>query len=664
MNWKSVLILVGCSILVSEAAAQNNEKSLADSVIVHKLLDSSKVYINSDPERSLEIAQEARKLAHGIGFVKGEALALKNMGLVYYFQSKNVQTLQFWNESLSLLQQLKDDRGVANLYGNIGAVYANQGDEVNALKYHLESLRLAERTGDEIREFYALNNIAGIYFEKKGTWDKALDYLLKAFPLAEKTNNKEALGLILGNIGEIYFEQGNFDKASEYYNKSLRMGATENSPFALNGLGKLSLKRNDFTQALKYHNEALGVAEKLNDIHKVNSLQGIANVYLANKDYKLALEYFNKAEITAVQQKSFPSLKVLYEQMATTYADIGDHKQAFAYQKQLGTVKDTLFSETAQKKLGLLQFEFDLEKKQGEIKVLTKDKALREEQLNRQRLAKNAFMVGLFLLGAIIFIIYRSYRMKVRTNKILDRQNEQIEGLLLNILPHEVKKELQTTGYATPRSYQSASVLFTDFKGFTQIADKLSPESLVRELNNCFIAFDNIIEKYGLEKIKTIGDSYMCAGGIPTPDDEHPYKIVRAGLEIQNYIVKNNLKRKAEGLQPWDIRIGIHVGPVVAGVVGKKKYAYDIWGSTVNIASRMESSGVPGQVNISSATYELVKDQFNCIHRGKILAKNLGEIDMYLIEHDYENGEELFKENQLVAEQHENVNLLNPSIIM
>src|SRR5262249_38720427 len=150
-----------------------------------------------------------------------------------------------------------------------------------------------------------------------------------------------------------------------------------------------------------------------------------------------------------------------------------------------------------------------------------------------------------------------------------------------NILPLEVARELQEHGQAKPKFFDVVSVLFTDFKSFTKMADSLSPQEIVTELNECFVAFDDIIDKYGLEKIKTIGDSYMCAGGIPTPDNNHPIRMVQAGLEIKEYIKKRNEIRKSLGLPPWELRIGIHVGPIVAGVVGRKKYAYDIWGSTV-----------------------------------------------------------------------------------
>jgi class 3 adenylate cyclase len=197
-----------------------------------------------------------------------------------------------------------------------------------------------------------------------------------------------------------------------------------------------------------------------------------------------------------------------------------------------------------------------------------------------------------------------------------------------------VADELQTNGEAKPRQFGEASILFTDFKGFTSIADKLSPGEVVKELNECFIAFDGIIEKYNLEKIKTIGDAYMCAGNIPSPDPGHAYKIVKAAIEIQDFVERYNIRRAENGLEAWEIRIGVHIGPIVAGVVGKKKYAYDIWGSAVNIASRMESNGTPGKVNISADTHEIVKVWFECSYRGKIYAKNLGDLDMYYIEYE------------------------------
>jgi class 3 adenylate cyclase len=377
------------------------------------------------------------------------------------------------------------------------------------------------------------------------------------------------------------------------------------------------------------------IAEKLDDeLQHMRAFKGIANISVEQKDYKLAINYYQKAKTLAENLQANVELKEIYEEMSVIYSKIGDYSNAFLFKSKYANIKDTLYNVETAKKLKDFQFDFDLTKKQGEINLLTKDKELSEAELARQRFARNALAIGAVMLLIIAFVIYRNYRIKAKSNKILDKQKDEIEHLLLNILPAEVAEELQTTGHSTPRHYENVSVLFTDFKGFTTIADKFTPVELVKELNTCFMAFDNIIEKYGLEKIKTIGDSYMCAGGIPVPDDKHVYNIVKAGLEIQKFIETYNDSCKLIGRECWNIRIGIHVGPVVAGVVGKKKYAYDIWGSTVNIASRMESNGAPEKVNISSTTYELIKDRFVFHHRGKIHAKNVGEIDMYFVENE------------------------------
>lgn len=214
----------------------------------------------------------------------------------------------------------------------------------------------------------------------------------------------------------------------------------------------------------------------------------------------------------------------------------------------------------------------------------------------------------------------------------IEMEKKKSDDLLLNILPKETANELKESGTSRPRRFEQVTVMFTDFKGFTMVAEKLSPEELVQEIHYCFSRFDEIALRHGLEKIKTIGDAYMCAGGLPVPNDTHPVDVVRVGLEIRDFMRELKRERDAAGKLCFELRLGIHTGPVVAGIVGINKFQYDIWGDTVNTASRMESSGEVGQVNISEDTWKLVKDHFKCTPRGKIPAKNKGEIGMYFVD--------------------------------
>jgi PAS domain S-box-containing protein len=213
----------------------------------------------------------------------------------------------------------------------------------------------------------------------------------------------------------------------------------------------------------------------------------------------------------------------------------------------------------------------------------------------------------------------------------VDKLREESERLLLNVLPQSVADELKTVGTVKPVTYERASVLFTDFKGFTNYAEKVTPEFLINELDLCFSSFDNILQKYSIEKLKTIGDAYMCAGGIPEKNKRNPFEVVLAALEMANFIETIKKIKMARGEPFFELRIGIHTGPLVAGVVGVKKFAYDIWGDTVNIASRMESSGEPGKVNISKDTHQIVKDFFDCTSRGMVYAKRKGDMEMFFV---------------------------------
>ena len=215
--------------------------------------------------------------------------------------------------------------------------------------------------------------------------------------------------------------------------------------------------------------------------------------------------------------------------------------------------------------------------------------------------------------------------------RALESEKARSDELLLNILPAKIADELKTRNEVEPRHYDSVTIMFTDFKGFTRFAEAAEPRTLVNDLDQYFSAFDEIIERHNLEKLKTIGDAYMCAGGLPEENRTHPVDACRAALEIQEFMARANRQREKMRLPRWELRIGLHTGSVMAGVVGRKKFTYDIWGDAVNVAARMESNGAAGRIALSESTYHRVKDQFECEHHGQIEAKNKGLLDMYFL---------------------------------
>jgi adenylate cyclase len=313
-----------------------------------------------------------------------------------------------------------------------------------------------------------------------------------------------------------------------------------------------------------------------------------------------------------------------YKLLAEIYFESGDEKNANKiYQKYIAMQEQLQADERNNHTMS-----FDIEKKiadaENTIMNLTNEKKVATISRN--------YLIGIAsLLLIIAMVVFNRFRTTRKQKIIIEKEKHRSEELLLNILPAEVAEELKDTGISKAKSFDEVTVMFTDFKGFTQISEKLGAEKTVAEIDYCFSAFDNIINKHGIEKIKTIGDAYMCVGGLPKANSTHADDIVKAALEIRDFMNSYNREKLAKGEIPFEIRIGINTGPVVAGIVGVKKFAYDIWGDTVNLASRMESHGKEGEVNISGSTFELVKDKFTCSHRGKIQTKNKGEVDMYFV---------------------------------
>lgn len=369
-----------------------------------------------------------------------------------------------------------------------------------------------------------------------------------------------------------------------------------------------------------------------------NAQQEIKKLNQENQYTKLeaaaAKNEANRARVEA--QKAKAELEAKKRELSETLAKIDSAKAKLRETETALQSSEMIVKRTMEEK----------QRQEDSVKILRKEQLLQEAlmkaqetELDAQKARNTLYLViagvslSLFTVIGILFAQrHKTLRELAEKNKVIAEEKKRSDELLLNILPEEVMHELKMHGKTQARNYSKATVLFADIKDFTTISEELSPDELIEALDTYFERFDKVIEKYDIEKIKTIGDAYVCAGGVPTKSENNPDIVVKAALEFIDEIQKLRTERTKAGKRCFDFRIGIHTGQLVAGVIGVRKFAYDIWGDTVNMAARMQQAGEPNKVNVSGPTYELIKNKFACVYRGKHEAKNKGEIDMYFVE--------------------------------
>ena len=666
----------------------------ADTSKVNLLNDIAWELKASNPDTANLFLDQAIRLSQQLSFRKGEAQAYNFKGVIADINSRYPEARTNFEKALAIRLKLGDRKGVASIYSNLGNVMRSEGDLVGAMKSYQQALQMAEELRDTSRVARTYYSMAVLY-ETMGSYTEALDYIYKNLELTEAQGDLESAARSYNVIGNIKSELESFDEAMRNYRKALELhrrdedewgqaSALQNIGNALDNLGEKTDKAGSpaeglalYQDALDHYRQSLALRLKLEDVEGESSCYNNMGVCFKHlKQYETALEYFQKSlairqslndkrgiaevfngigDIKRRQQKYREALDLTqryyaiakeiqdqkYIQMALLdlsriYEATGDYKKAFEYRKSFDEYRYERINEKRlhdqESREALYGDHLKFNKQNQEI-------ALQQAQLQQATIRLYSLVGAALGLCLLAFLLYNRNRIKTRANIALAEKNEQIENekrrsddLLLNILPEETAKELKDTGVAKTRYYESVTVLFTDFKSFTEIAERCTPEALVAELDTCFKAFDTIIERHGIEKIKTIGDAYMCAGGLPETVPDHALRTVAAALEMQAFMVTRSIERKRTGLLAFDMRVGIHSGSVVAGVVGSRKFAYDIWGDTVNLAARMETAGEPGRVNISQATYALVRDQYTCTSRGRIAVKNKGEVEMYFVE--------------------------------
>lgn len=388
-------------------------------------------------------------------------------------------------------------------------------------------------------------------------------------------------------------------------------------------------------KAVKKFEEALEAAKKENNLQiQMNAHVELAELQDNVVHYKEALnhykEFSNLYKKVAAQknQQLTEKAKLLTDSVA------GLHNEVEASNTEIERKNvDLKKKESAIDSLTTKQLQSQLAIKDLELARTAKDLELKESEYRWNRLL--FILIVIALLGAFIIRGYMVKRKGLSKLKLLHKQivneKQKSDDLLLNILPGTIAEELKESGETIPSRFEEATVMFTDFEGFTNFSERHSPIELVHSVDRYFKAFDQIMKKHQIEKIKTIGDAYMCVSGIPVPYEEHAANMIRAAIECREFVNQEAMERQKLNLPFLHMRIGIHTGPLVAGVVGSHKFSYDVWGDTVNIAARMEQSGATNQINVSEKVYQLAKEVFEFEYRGEIEAKNKGRMAMYFV---------------------------------
>ncbi|HCN50566.1 MAG TPA: hypothetical protein DIT10_15980 [Chryseobacterium sp.] len=561
------------------------------------------------------------------------------LAISYSLQGDYTQSLSYFEKSISEYRKVGYKLGISSVTNNMGGTYYYLGNLPKALSCYQKVLDIQKEIKDPKTIAITTQNIGGIY-SKLEDYKNALLYYRKAYSVYIKLNDVKAIAQNLNSTGSIQVKMKDFDTANTNLSKALQIANEENDKQikieVLNNLGTLFYEQKDYPKALRYFNNTLLLAKEMNSQQYIGDSQiSIGNIYTEQGKSKEAVKKCTEGLTIAQKIGSLSLKKDACDCLYQSYKALGDSKNALIYYEKSNIFEDSLNSKETSNRM--MNMEFQKQQLTDSIAYVKREHTIQikhKEEVQKQEKQRNIFIVSLGFILVVAGGLWNRLNFVRKSRAALKIEKDRSEELLLNILPEEIAEELKQKGSVNARDFSLVSILFTDFKSFTQTAERMSPQSLVEEINICFKAFDLISEKYKIEKIKTIGDSYMAAGGIPKPDQDSLRNIVLAGLEMQAFMAKRKNENQETDKPAFEMRLGIHAGPIVAGIVGVKKFQYDVWGDTVNTASRIESNGMVGKVNISESLYQLIKDEgcFSFEYRGNIQAKGKGELKMYFVD--------------------------------
>lgn len=583
---KGIWIFTGFILLFGPESYCQNQK-LADSLekvyLKNNYEDENElnllkliIHNQNDPDVKLQYSIELIEKATKLDSVDKLLSGLLEKGNAYLRKGDLTNSLLSYFDFAQIASDIESKSDLGKVYMSIANIYSVMENHENSILYYQDALDILRKENDTLGTATTLENL-GFEYLSVAKPDSALIFLNESGQLFKALDYRLGIAYNLGNKGLAYAQLGNSTKAESSIDKAL-----------------------EITNELGEH------------FASCDFLIQMASIYVQREDYQKA-EIFAFRSLDLAQQYG---LKNQISQVNLKLSEInelsGNSLESLQYFKNHIAYRDSVHNLESVQQIANMRTNFEVSQKQLEVDLL-----------NQQKTNQKILIFSLLAILVMIGLYYRT----------ITKAKRRSDDLLLNILPSGTAEELKENGKVKAKKFESITVMFTDFQAFTKYSQKLSPEVLVESVDYYFSKFDEIIDHYGLEKIKTIGDAYMCAGGLPFETKDHPIKIIKAAFEISKFIQESENSNLGE-LAHFNIRIGINTGPVVAGVVGSKKFAYDIWGDTVNVASRMESNSEPSRINISENTYQLVKDHFDCEYRGEINVKNKGMMKMYFVQNE------------------------------
>ncbi|WP_353779996.1 adenylate/guanylate cyclase domain-containing protein [Winogradskyella sp. 3972H.M.0a.05] len=557
--------------------------------------------------------------------------ARRILAVISHDETDPDEKLFYSNKLIELIesQSVKSNRKKDSVDFFLSAAYLQKGNALQlqgefheAIDAYFKCKEASDREGDEALSSGVLVSIADTY-SMIGNSESAEKYYDEAIVLLRKNKDSINLASALLNAGDEYLNTKQFEKALKNFEESGILFEMIDYPigkaYNIGNIGMVYAEQGKHEEAKNNIYEAITILEGIEDYYAISVyLYAMSDIYQEQQDYSKALDYAYRSFDVAKTYDLKDQLSEANLRISILLELAGNPTEALARYKDHIAYRDSIINVENVQKIA----NYEVKQKDLEVENL-------EQKRKNQRIVFWSTIGVLFLIGVLAYELYKRNKFVRKTNKIIAAEKERSDNLLLNILPEETAQELKDKGSVEAKKFESVTVLFSDFKGFTHYAENLPPEDLVNTVDHYFSEFDLIMEKYNLEKIKTVGDAYMAAGGLPFETEDHANKMILAAREMAEFVAKAKHDDKTGAT--FDIRIGINTGPVVAGVVGSKKFAYDIWGDTVNIASRMESNSEPGRINISEETYQHIKSDFDCEYRGEIAVKNRGQMKMYFV---------------------------------